>query len=89
MQKKFINDLHQDIMQGHLEWFQNIKSIVDTKMIRDAKQSVHYSYIPEDFRLIIENLLSPQKTYDFSIYSRKFSVVFYDHRLPIERKAEA
>ncbi len=77
MQKKFINDLHQDIMQGHLEWFQNIKSIVDTKMIRDAKQSVHYSYIPEDFRLIIENLLSPQKTYDFSIYSRRFSVVFY------------
>ena len=77
MQKKFINDLHQDIMQGHLEWFQNIKSIVDAKMIRDAKQSVHYSYIPEDFRLIIENLLSPQKTYDFSIHSRKFSVVFY------------
>jgi len=76
-QKKFIDHLHQDIMQGHLAWFQNIKSIVDAKIISTAKESIHYSYIPEDFRIIIENMQSPQKKYEFSLHGRNISIIFY------------
>lgn len=76
-QKRLINNLHQDIMQGHLAWFQNNKSIVDAKIISSAKESIHYSYIPEDFRNIIEDMQSPQKQYDFSLHGRNISIIFY------------
>jgi hypothetical protein len=76
MQKKFINDFHDRIIQGHLAWFEQLSAIDDSSIAPTSSRS-NYSYIPADFREIIENKMTLHKHYHFSIGSKKISVVFY------------
>lgn len=76
MQKKFINDFHDRIIQGHLAWFEQLSAIDDSSDAPTPSRS-NYSYIPADFRKIIERDMTLHKHYHFSIGSKKISVVFY------------
>ena len=76
MQKKFINDFHDQIIQAHLAWFDNLHAIDDSFAAPKASRS-NYSYIPADIRTIIERDMNIHKHYQFSIAGRKISVVFY------------
>jgi hypothetical protein len=76
MQRKFINDFHDRIIQGHLAWFDQI-SVIDDSFAAPIPSRSNYSYIPADFRRIIENDMTLHKHYQFTIGSKKISVVFY------------
>jgi hypothetical protein len=76
MQKKFINDFHDRIIQAHLAWFDQISDIDDSVAAPTPSRS-NYSYIPADFRTIIECDMGVHKHYQFFIAGRKISVVFY------------
>ena len=76
MQKKFINDFHDRIIQGHLAWFEQLSAIDDSFAAPKPSRS-NYSYIPADFRAVIERDMAVHKHYQFSIAGRKISVVFY------------
>jgi hypothetical protein len=76
MQKKFINDFHDRIIQAHLAWFDNLHAI-DDSLASPKPSRENYSYIPADFRTIIERDMTVHKHYQFSIAGRKISVVFY------------
>jgi len=76
MQKKFINDFHDRIIQAHLAWF-NENSAIDDSVAAPKPSRSNYSYIPADFRATIERDMAVHKHYQFTIAGRKISVVFY------------
>ena len=76
MQKKFINDFHDQIIQAHLAWFEQVRDIDDSFAAPKPSRS-NYSYIPADFRAVIERDMAVHKHYQFSIAGRKISVMFY------------
>ena len=77
-QKNFIRDFHNIIMKGHYLWAENRKIIQKpVATLMEYKDSHHYSHIPNEFRHTIENTMKIQKTFEFFIENRKYSITFY------------
>lgn len=75
-QKKFIDNLHDKIIKGHLAWFENRKTI-EYSANGPKPNPANYSYIPNIFIQKIENTLHVHKNYQFKIGKRNVSITFY------------
>jgi hypothetical protein len=75
-QKRFINDLHDKIIKGHLAWFENRKAI-ENSLPPPKPTPSNYSYIPSMFIQKIEKNLQTHKNYQFKIGKRNVSITFY------------